>query len=286
MVVAVIASFGYSALVLVGMIGIRVQLLAGAAYFVLITLWFVLPMGALLGAYLPQSMAALNRQMAMTKGFRWGAAFGIVCGVLWATQLSLGDFALEMLLWWILLFGGTAGIYSACFVALVGRKYANKELPPNLADSLAALPTICLPPSLQPWAISGSIAECGSATRCSTNLVSQRQLIRQGHSSDVAVGWRRVFFVVRVDYFHQTLQILGVNLFERTPISQALQPLDMDANLLGDPNQLILFDLWPDSSVISRGEILSEVFGYEGHPHTRTVDTHILRLRQKLESGP
>ena len=150
MVAAVIASFGYSALVLVGMIGIRVQLLAGAAYFVLITLWFVLPMGAWLGAYLPRSMAALNRQMAMTKGFRWGAAFGIVCGVLWATQLSLSDFALEMLLWWILLFGGTAGIYSACFVALVGRKYANKELPPNLADSLSALPTTCLPPSLQP----------------------------------------------------------------------------------------------------------------------------------------
>jgi IS4 transposase len=42
---------------------------------------------------------------------------------------------------------------------------------------------------------------------------------------------------------YQTLQILSVNLFERTPISLALQPLDMDANLLGDPNQLILFDL-------------------------------------------
>ena len=42
---------------------------------------------------------------------------------------------------------------------------------------------------------------------------------------------------------YQTLQILSVTLFERTPISQALQPLDMDANLLGDPNQLILFDL-------------------------------------------
>jgi len=36
---------------------------------------------------------------------------------------------------------------------------------------------------------------------------------------------------------YQTLQILSVNLFERTPISQALQPPDMD------PNQLILFDL-------------------------------------------
>jgi len=38
--------------------------------------------------------------------------------------------------------------------------------------------------------------------------------------------------------------------------------------------------------VISRGEILSQVFGYEGDPHTRTVDTHILRLRQKLEKDP
>src|SRR6202049_670853 len=42
---------------------------------------------------------------------------------------------------------------------------------------------------------------------------------------------------------YQTLQILSVNLFEKTPISQALEPLDMDANLLGAPNQLILFDL-------------------------------------------
>ena len=42
---------------------------------------------------------------------------------------------------------------------------------------------------------------------------------------------------------HQTLQILSVTLFEKTPISQALQPLDMEANLLRDLNQLILFDL-------------------------------------------
>ena len=42
---------------------------------------------------------------------------------------------------------------------------------------------------------------------------------------------------------HQTPQILSVNLFEKTPISQGLQPLDMEANLLSYPNQLILFDL-------------------------------------------
>jgi DNA-binding response OmpR family regulator len=35
--------------------------------------------------------------------------------------------------------------------------------------------------------------------------------------------------------------------------------------------------------VISREELLKEVFGYRGVPSTRTVDNHILTLRKKLE---
>jgi DNA-binding response OmpR family regulator len=38
--------------------------------------------------------------------------------------------------------------------------------------------------------------------------------------------------------------------------------------------------------VISRDELLTEVWGYQNYPRTRTVDNHILRLRQKLESDP
>jgi DNA-binding response OmpR family regulator len=37
---------------------------------------------------------------------------------------------------------------------------------------------------------------------------------------------------------------------------------------------------------ISRDELLNEVWGYQNYPCTRTVDNHILRLRQKLESAP
>jgi DNA-binding response OmpR family regulator len=37
---------------------------------------------------------------------------------------------------------------------------------------------------------------------------------------------------------------------------------------------------------IPRGELLNEVWGYQNYPCTRTVDNHILRLRQKLESDP
>lgn len=38
--------------------------------------------------------------------------------------------------------------------------------------------------------------------------------------------------------------------------------------------------------VISRDELLNEVWGYECYPTTRTVDNHILKLRQKLEKEP
>ena len=38
--------------------------------------------------------------------------------------------------------------------------------------------------------------------------------------------------------------------------------------------------------VISRDELLNEVWGYENYPCTRTVDNHILKLRKKLETEP
>ena len=37
---------------------------------------------------------------------------------------------------------------------------------------------------------------------------------------------------------------------------------------------------------ISRDELLDKVWGYQDYPCTRTVDNHMLKLRQKLESDP
>jgi DNA-binding response OmpR family regulator len=38
--------------------------------------------------------------------------------------------------------------------------------------------------------------------------------------------------------------------------------------------------------VVSREELLNQVWGYEAYPTTRTVDNHIMRLRQKIEKNP
>jgi DNA-binding response OmpR family regulator len=41
-----------------------------------------------------------------------------------------------------------------------------------------------------------------------------------------------------------------------------------------------------EGKVLSRDELLNEVWGYENYPCTRTVDNHIFNLRQKLEPDP
>jgi len=50
--------------------------------------------------------------------------------------------------------------------------------------------------------------------------------------------------------------------------------------------KMLRFFLNNEERVISRAELLNEVWGYNSYPTTRTVDTHILRLRQKLERDP
>jgi DNA-binding response OmpR family regulator len=50
--------------------------------------------------------------------------------------------------------------------------------------------------------------------------------------------------------------------------------------------KLLKFFAGSPGRVISRQELLNEVWGYDNYPTTRTVDNHILRLRQKLEPDP
>ncbi|HEV2521650.1 MAG TPA: response regulator transcription factor [Candidatus Acidoferrales bacterium] len=50
--------------------------------------------------------------------------------------------------------------------------------------------------------------------------------------------------------------------------------------------KLLKFLARASERVVSREELLNEVWGYHNYPSTRTVDNHILRLRQKLEPDP
>jgi len=49
---------------------------------------------------------------------------------------------------------------------------------------------------------------------------------------------------------------------------------------------LLTFFLQNPDRPLSRDMILNSVWGYESFPNTRTVDAHVVRLRQKLETDP
>ncbi len=67
----------------------------------------------------------------------------------------------------------------------------------------------------------------------------------------------------------------------------------MELSREGNPVQLtsqefkvLKFMIQNAERVLSREELLNHVWGYRNYPSTRTVDNHILRLRQKLEKDP
>src|ERR1700761_7152280 len=49
---------------------------------------------------------------------------------------------------------------------------------------------------------------------------------------------------------------------------------------------LLLYFLQNPDRALTRDVILNSVWGYESYPNTRTVDAHVVRLRQKLEPDP
>ena len=50
--------------------------------------------------------------------------------------------------------------------------------------------------------------------------------------------------------------------------------------------QLLRYFIENRESLLSRDELLNNVWGYDVTPSTRTVDVHIARLRQKIETNP
>lgn len=59
-----------------------------------------------------------------------------------------------------------------------------------------------------------------------------------------------------------------------------------DVRLTPAEYNLLIFFLHNPDRPLSRDTILNSVWGYDSYPNTRTVDAHVVRLRQKLETDP
>ena len=70
--------------------------------------------------------------------------------------------------------------------------------------------------------------------------------------------------------------------FSKMEVTRAGQPVAMTAQEF----KVLKFLMENAERVVSREELLNEVWGYQNYPSTRTVDNHILKLRQKIEKDP
>jgi DNA-binding response OmpR family regulator len=68
----------------------------------------------------------------------------------------------------------------------------------------------------------------------------------------------------------------------RCRVLRSGKPLDISSKEF----DLLKYFVCHSGETLSRDRLLEEVWGYENYPTTRTVDTHLVRLRQKLEPDP
>jgi len=69
-------------------------------------------------------------------------------------------------------------------------------------------------------------------------------------------------------------------------LSMEVRRADCPVSLTAMEFKVLKFFVSNPNRVISRDQLLNEVWGYDNYPCTRTVDNHILKLRQKLEPDP
>jgi len=70
--------------------------------------------------------------------------------------------------------------------------------------------------------------------------------------------------------------------FSKMELTRGGEPVQLTAQEF----KILKYLLQNPERVISREELLNTVWGYQHYPSTRTVDNHILKLRQKLEKDP
>jgi len=100
-------------------------------------------------------------------------------------------------------------------------------------------------------------------------LARVEALLRRARIPIAAAKGSYVFGNVRVD-------------FRRAEVLSDARPVELSTLEF----KLLQYFVEHRGTVLSRDQLLDEVWGYEATPYTRTVDVHVASLRQKLEPHP
>ncbi|MCP4658866.1 MAG: response regulator transcription factor [bacterium] len=100
-------------------------------------------------------------------------------------------------------------------------------------------------------------------------LARLEALLRRARAPIAAAAGSYAFGDVRID-------------FGRGEVSRDGRPVELSALEF----KLLQHFIEHRKAVLSRDQLLDEVWGYEATPYTRTVDVHVASLRQKIEPQP
>jgi DNA-binding response OmpR family regulator len=92
--------------------------------------------------------------------------------------------------------------------------------------------------------------------------------------------------VRRLQHKCSELEVLKFDDIEINFFAMELRRAGRDVSVTAQEFKILRFLLDNEERVVSRSELLDKVWGYRCYPTTRTVDTHIFRLRKKLEHDP
>jgi DNA-binding winged helix-turn-helix (wHTH) protein len=102
--------------------------------------------------------------------------------------------------------------------------------------------------------------------------------------------WRQFVIRVREALRHATLleqnKIVRFGRVSMDLLSMEVRRSERLVSLTAMEFKVLKFFVSNPNRVISRNQLLNEVWGYDDYPCTRTVDNHVLKLRQKLEPEP
>ena len=101
--------------------------------------------------------------------------------------------------------------------------------------------------------------------------------------------WKEFMTRGRAAFSHSNSAEGKIVRFDRVSIdflSMEVRRSDRPVSLTAMEFKVLKFFVSNPNRVISRDHLLNEVWGYDNYPCTRTVDNHVLKLRQKLESDP
>ncbi len=146
------------------------------------------------------------------------------------------------------------------------------DLCKNVADSISGLPLLVL--SASPDVADKVLLLEMGADDYVTVPFSPRELVAR-----LRALMRRATRVSYESFFHFGDVIVD---FSRMEIIRAGEKIRVT------PKEFKTLEFFTKNAerVISRDELLNDVWGYQNYPTTRTVDNHILKLRQKLETDP